>query len=73
MDLETKIIRIVWNFVETANPYNLNRLSDGELVQELISKVEQVFILNSYESKHLAEYIGTRTLLIRDLAQSKFD
>ena len=71
MALETKIIRKLWSFVETSNPYNLMELSDRELIQKLIYEVERVSSLNSDESKVLSQYIGLRTLLIRDLAYAK--
>ncbi|MDJ0636151.1 MAG: hypothetical protein QNJ34_23415 [Xenococcaceae cyanobacterium MO_188.B29] len=73
MDLETKIIRVFWSLVETSNPYSLLKLSDCELIQQLIDEVERVFSLSSDESKILAQYIGSRTVLIRDLAYSKVD
>ena len=71
MDLETRIIRMLWGFVETANPHNLIKLSDRELIQKLIDEVDRVSALNSHESKILSQYIGSKTLLIRDLAYAK--
>ena len=73
MNLETRIIRKVWNFVETANPYSLLNLSDKELIKKLTDEVERVSSLSSHESENLIEYIVTRKLLIRDLAASKID
>ena len=71
MNLEIRIIRTLWNFVETSNPYNLMRLSDGELIQQLINQVDRVSHLDSDESEILSQYIGSRTILIRDLAYAK--
>ena len=71
MDLETRIIRMLWSFVEASNPHNLIKLSDRELIQQLIDQVDRVSALNSNESKILSQYIGSRTLLIRDVAYAK--
>lgn len=71
MNLETKIIRMLWSLVEKSNPYHLLKLSDGELIKQLIEQVARVSSLSSDESETLSQYIGSRTLLIRDLADSK--
>ena len=73
MNLEIKIIRMMWTFVETSNPYNLLKLSDNELIQQLIGEVARVSSLSPEDSQNLSKYIGSRTLLIRDLANSKMD
>ena len=73
MNLEAQIIRMLWGLVERSNPYNLLKLSDGELIQQLIDEVTRVSLLSSDESENLAQYIRARILLIRDLADSKQD
>lgn len=73
MDLDVKIIRMIWAFVETANPGSLLKLSDRELIQKLIDEVEQASFLSPEDSRTLSKYIGSRTLLIRDLAYAKFE
>lgn len=73
MNLETKIIRLIWTLVETSNPYNLIKLSDRELSQQLIQEIERIFSLSSEESQNLSKYICSRALLIRDLAYAKVD
>lgn len=72
MDLDIKIIRMVWGFVETLNPSSLLKLSDGELIQNLIIQVEKASCLSPQDSQNLLKYIGSKTLLIRDLADTKF-
>lgn len=71
MNLDTKILRRMWRFVETANPYTIIKLSDEEIVQNLIRQVEDIAPLPQEEISLLAKYITARTPLIRDLAQSK--
>ncbi|WP_026102319.1 hypothetical protein [Pleurocapsa sp. PCC 7319] len=73
MNLETRMIRTIWTLVETSNPYSLIKLSDSELIQKLLAEVERVSSLNSHESKIISQYIGSRTVLIRDLAYAKVD
>ena len=72
MDLDARIIRMVWGFVETLNPSSLLKLSDIELIQELINEVEKASFLSPEDSKYLSKYIGSRTPLIRDLIDTKF-
>lgn len=72
MDLDIKIIRMMWAFVETLNPSSLLKLSDFELVQTLIGEVEKVSGLSPEDSQNLSKYIGSRTPLIRDLADTDF-
>ena len=73
MNLEIKIIRMIWAMVEKSNPYSLIQLSDRELSQRLIKEIERVFSLTPEDSQNVSEYIGSRTVLIRDLAYSKVD
>jgi len=71
MTLDTKILRRMWRFVETTNPYILTELSDEEIVRNLIRQVQSISPLSSEDVNLLAQYITARTPLIRDLAQSK--
>ena len=73
MNLETRMIRMIWTLVETSNPYSLIKLSDSELIQKLLTEVERVSSLSSIESKIISQYIGSRTVLIRDLAYAKVE
>ena len=73
MDLDIKIIRMIWAFVETSNPGSLLKLSDRELIQKLIDEVEQASFLSQEDSQTLSKYIGSRTPLIRDLVYAKFE
>lgn len=73
MELDIRIIRTLWALVETANPYSLSKLSDPDLVKKLLEEIERVFSLSSEDIQILSQYIGTRTLLIKDLAYAKID
>ena len=72
MDLDTKIIRMVWALVERLNPVSLLKLSDGELIQKMIDEIEKVSFLSPEDSQTLSKYISSKTPLIRDLAETKF-
>ncbi|AFY55001.1 hypothetical protein Riv7116_2493 [Rivularia sp. PCC 7116] len=71
MDLDIKIIRMVWAFVETLNPSSLLKLSDIELIQKLINEIERASFLSPEDSQNLSKYIGSRTPLIRDLVDTQ--
>lgn len=71
MTLNTTVLRRMWRFVETSNPYTITRLSDEEIVQNLIRQVEGIAPLSHEDLDILSRYIMARTPLIRDLAQSK--
>ena len=71
MNLDIKILRRMWRFVETSNPYTIIKQSDEEIVHNLIRQVESISPLPSEDINLLAKYISARTALIRDLAQSK--
>ncbi|KST65377.1 hypothetical protein [Mastigocoleus testarum] len=73
MDVDIKIIRMIWAFVETSNPGSLLKLSDSELIQKLIDEVEKVSSLSPEDSQTLSKYVGLRTPLIRDLVYAKFE
>lgn len=72
MDLDIKIIRMLWAFVETLSPNSLLKLSDFELTQTLTGEVEKASCLSHKDSQNLSKYIGSRTPLIRDLVDTKF-
>ena len=71
MGIDAKILRIMWMLVETSNPYNISKLSDGEIIRQLIQQVQSISALSFEDSQILSKYIGSRTALIRDLAYSK--
>ena len=71
MGLDTKIVRVMWMLVETSNPYNISKLSDGEIIKQLIQQVQSISAISLEDSQILSKYIGSRTALIRDLAYSK--
>lgn|GEM_PF-3408485 len=73
MNLEIQMIRSIWALVEKSNPHSLLQLSDRELNQQLTKEIQKVFAPNSDDSLKLSKYIGSRVLLIRDLAYSKVD
>ena len=71
MDLDIKTIRMMWAFVETSNPHTLLKLSDSELIQNLLKQVESITPLSGKNNQLLSQYVSLRTLLIRELAYAK--
>jgi hypothetical protein len=59
------VLRLLWKVVsETSYP---ELLSDRELSQILIQKVDNQLALGAEESQHLDAYVSSRLLLIRDI------
>ena len=73
MNLDIKIIRMIWDFVETSNPYTLLKLSDRELIQKLLKQVDSTTPLSLENNQLLCQYVSLRTLLIRELAYAKIN
>ena len=66
-----KILRRIWQFVETSSPHTLIGLSDREIVENLVEQVRNILPLSSEDINVLSRYLEARTPLIRDLAYSK--
>jgi len=64
-------IREIWSRVEVTNTETILQLNDEELVKQLRLQVESRLALSSEESQTLSDYISSKILLIRDLAESR--
>ncbi|MCC5641034.1 hypothetical protein LC593_35445 [Nostoc sp. CHAB 5844] len=69
--VNSKILRQLWAVVEQTQSSTLLGLSDPDLVKLLLGQIESNKVLNYEETRSLTDYILTRTLLIRDLAQAR--
>ncbi|AFY42848.1 hypothetical protein Nos7107_2232 [Nostoc sp. PCC 7107] len=69
--VNSKILRQLWAVVEQTQSSTLLGLSDKDLVKLLLGKIESNKVLDSEETLGLTDYIYSRTLLIRDLAQAR--
>ncbi|BAY18921.1 hypothetical protein NIES2109_55350 [Nostoc sp. HK-01] len=69
--VNSKILRQLWVVVEQTQSSTLLGLSDKDLVKLLLGQIESNKVLDSEETLSLTDYIYSRTLLIRDLAQAR--
>lgn len=66
--MESTIMRQLWSVVEETQASVLLRLSDRELVNQIIGQLHQKRPLNSEEMSKTTAYLHAKTSLIRDLA-----
>lgn len=69
--VNSNILRQFWAVVEQTQSSTLLGLSDPDLVNLLLRQIESNKVLNYEETCSLTNYILSRTLLIRDLAQAR--
>ena len=70
-NIESGIMRIVWSSIETTNGNTWLQLSDTDLIYQIMRQVEKTLTLTSEDRKTLMDYISSKTLLIRDMAESQ--
>lgn len=64
-------LRHLWTVVEETQTNVLLRLSDTELVKQLLSQLDNKNPLSGEEISTMSAYILSRTSLIRDLAYAR--
>ena len=70
-NIQSNIIRTVWSSVEAINKTALLQLNDADLTHQIMKQVERVSSLSSEDRQPLLEYIHSKILLIRDIADSQ--
>ncbi|BCL36601.1 hypothetical protein NSMS1_30480 [Nostoc sp. MS1] len=66
--LDSKILRQLWSLVEQTQSATLLKLSDSDLVKQLLTQLDSQQVLSSEEISSVNSYLWSRTNLIRDLA-----
>ncbi|MBD2363599.1 hypothetical protein [Anabaena sp. UHCC 0399] len=66
--INSKILRQIWSVVEQTQSSTLLRLSDPDLVSQLLTQLDREQALTSEEINSVNTYLFSRTNLIRDLA-----
>ena len=66
--ISSSLLHLCWKSVSEINYQTLLSLSDLDLSQTIVQKVRDRIILNPEESQELDTYLGSKILLIRDLA-----
>ncbi|BDA76118.1 unknown protein (plasmid) [Calothrix sp. PCC 7716] len=69
--INTSTLRQLWSVIEQTQSSLLLKLSDTDLVQQLLGQLNSQEVLSSEEVNNLSTYLHSKTLLIRDLAQTR--
>lgn len=69
-NLESKIVHAAWSSIEAINKQILLQLNDSEIIQQVIRQVDQNSVLSSEDRQSLINYIGSKIMLIKDIAAS---
>jgi hypothetical protein len=72
MDMDIQVVRELWSVVEQTETNLLLNLNDNDLVTQIINRLQQFKSLNPNQYRFAKSYVSARTVLIRDLAQSRF-
>ncbi|MDX2232839.1 MAG: hypothetical protein NW220_24625 [Leptolyngbyaceae cyanobacterium bins.349] len=70
--LNTSLLRLTWSVIEDAQTTDLLALTDTGLVRLLLQKISSRSLLSGEEICCLYDYISSKSMLIRDMAQSRF-
>jgi hypothetical protein len=68
--IDPSVLRLLWKVVSEVNYQELLSLPDRELSQVLIQKVSNQVVLDPEETQKLDEYVSSKLLLIRDIADA---
>jgi hypothetical protein len=66
--VNSKTLRQLWALVEQTQSSKLLRLSDSDLVKQLLTQLNSQQVLSTEEISSVNSYLWSRTNLIRDLA-----
>lgn len=69
-NIQSNIIHTVWSSVAAINKTALLQLNDADLTHQIMNQVEKMSSLSLEDRQPLAEYIHSKILLIRDIADS---
>jgi len=69
--INSKTLRQIWSLVEQTQSSALLRLSDTDLVKQLLKQLNSQQALSSEEINSVNSYLSSRTNLIRDLATAR--
>ena len=71
IDIESKIIRAVWSSVEGIDKNTLLQLNDTDLTYKIMRQVDNSSILTLEDRQSLSDYVKSKVLLIREIADSQ--
>ncbi|HEY9638330.1 MAG TPA: hypothetical protein V6D14_33380 [Coleofasciculaceae cyanobacterium] len=70
--MNSSTLRQLWSVIAEVQIGTLLKLSDTDLVQQLVNRLESRKPLSREETSTVSAYLRSRTELIRDLAQAGF-
>ena len=70
--MNSSILRQLWAVIGETQVSTLLKLSDTDLVKQLMKQLDNRTPLSGEESSTVNAYLSARTLLIRDLVQAGF-
>lgn len=68
--MNISILRQFWSLIEETPLATLLNLNDTELIKQLLRQLEDKQPLSAEESNTMSNYIRSKTLLIRELAEA---
>jgi hypothetical protein len=71
MSISASLLRLTWSVVEESSNNELIGLSDTMLIKLILQRVCKQILLSAEEVCELYGYLGSKVLLIRDIAQSR--
>lgn len=69
--MNSSTLRQLWTVVEETQSSVLLKLSDPDLIKQLLIQLDMKNPLTGEETNIISAYISSRTSLIRDLAQAR--
>lgn len=71
MPINSSMLRLTWTVIEETPSRELLTLTDTALVKLILQQITQKILLTGEEARALHGYIGSKTRLIRDIAESR--
>ncbi len=72
MGIDSSTVRLTWTVIDELLTQDLLTLNDTALVRLLLKQIARKMLLNGEQVCALYGYIGSKTTLIRDMAESRF-
>jgi len=69
--VNSSILRHLWSIVEETQASTILKVSDADLIQQLLMQLRNKTLLTSEEINTINAYISSRVPLIRDLALAR--
>ncbi|MDR9900836.1 hypothetical protein G7B40_040840 [Aetokthonos hydrillicola Thurmond2011] len=69
--MNSSILRHFWSIVEDTQSTTLLKFSDADLIQQLLTQLNNKTLLSSEEISTINDYITLKVPLIRDLALAR--